>query len=165
MMRVWDAPFARPTKDIDLLGHVPDELDQLENTFKEICAQAVEPDGMVFRAETLRADRIREHVWLLARQRDFDGSTLLLAIAKTFQRRSTRVVNDPVSLSTSFATSENTRTLWSSFRRGGGASAAPESFQDVAAAITRFLRIVAVAASDGEPFEMTWKAPGPWQSG
>ena len=47
MMRVWDAPFARPTKDIDLLGHVPDELDQLENTFKEICAQAVEPDGMV----------------------------------------------------------------------------------------------------------------------
>ena len=247
MMRVWDAPFARPTKDIDLLGHVPDELDQLENTFKEICAQAVEPDGMVFRAETLRAERIREHadypgvrlrflatlgtaeahmqidvafgdvvvpqidtirypallefpeprlggysaesvvaekfeamvslgslntrmkdfydVWLLAGRRDFDGPTLLLAIAKTFQRRSTRVVSDPVSLSASFATSENTQTLWSSFRRGGGASAAPESFQDVAAAITRFLGIVAVAASDGEPFEMTWKAPGPWQSG
>ena len=31
-----------------LTGAERRELGQLENTFKEICAEAVEPDGMVF---------------------------------------------------------------------------------------------------------------------
>jgi predicted nucleotidyltransferase component of viral defense system len=212
MMRVWDAPYARPTKDIDLLGEVPDEL---ENTFKEVCAVIVEDDGMVFDRETLRAQRIKEDadypgvrlrflgtlgnakahmqvdvafgdivvprtaivryptlldfpeprlsgysaesvvaekfeamvslgsintrmkdfydIWLLSRERDFEGRVLREAIVKTFQKRSTAVVSDPVSLGSSFVTSESTQRLWTAFRRGGGASSAPESFEGVAA--------------------------------
>ena len=58
MMRVWDAPYARPTKDLDLLGqgsHVPE---QLADIFRQICVEDVEPDGMVFHAETLSVLRI-----------------------------------------------------------------------------------------------------------
>lgn len=246
MMRVWEAPYARPTKDIDLLGQVPDEIEQLEQTFKEICAQDVERDGMEFHAETVRAGRIKAgadypgvrlrflatletaeahmqvdvafgdvvvpesavvtyptllefpeprlaaysaesvvaekfeaivslgtlntrmkdfyDIWLLATARDFDGATLLRAISTTFQRRSTATPSNPVALSTAFATSENYTTLWSAFRRSGGGIAAPASFSDIVTVIRRFVGPVARAAADGEPFEMSWKAPGPWRS-
>jgi len=58
-------------------------------------------------------------VWLLARQRDFHGPTLLLAIEKTFGRHSTEVQSDPVSLGKPFAASESTGKLWSAFLRSG----------------------------------------------
>jgi hypothetical protein len=60
MLRVWDAPAARPTKDIDLLGRLDNSLENLAAVVAEVCAVQVEQDGIVFRAESIRTERIKE---------------------------------------------------------------------------------------------------------
>ena len=37
MLRVWDAPMARPTKDIDLLGRLENSLENLSMLVREVC--------------------------------------------------------------------------------------------------------------------------------
>jgi hypothetical protein len=60
LFAVWlDDPF-RPTQDLDLLGYGENEAAALSETFREICRQEVEADGLVFDAETLTAASIRE---------------------------------------------------------------------------------------------------------
>jgi predicted nucleotidyltransferase component of viral defense system len=59
MLRVWDAPTARPTKDVDLLGRMANSLDNLASVVREICAVEVEPDGLMFQETTVRAERIK----------------------------------------------------------------------------------------------------------
>jgi hypothetical protein len=60
MLRVWDAPLARATKDVDLLGRLDNSLENLARVIREVCAFAVGPDGMVFDPETVRTERIKE---------------------------------------------------------------------------------------------------------
>ena len=45
MLRVWDAPMARPTKDIDLLGRLENSLANGSTAVREVCALEVEPTG------------------------------------------------------------------------------------------------------------------------
>ncbi len=60
MLRVWDAPAARPTRDIDLLGRTDNSLENLARVVAEVCDAEVEPDGLVFKASTVKAIRIKE---------------------------------------------------------------------------------------------------------
>jgi hypothetical protein len=60
MLRAWDAPLARPTRDIDLLGRLENTLEKLSTVVREVCAVEVEPDGLVFRLSTIKAERIKE---------------------------------------------------------------------------------------------------------
>jgi hypothetical protein len=60
MLHVWNAPLARATKDHDFLGRMDNSLENLAHVVREICTTEVEPDGMVFDAATVRADRIKE---------------------------------------------------------------------------------------------------------
>ena len=60
MLHVWDAPLARATKDVDLLGRLDHALENLERVVREICAADVEPDGMVFDPTTVKTERIKE---------------------------------------------------------------------------------------------------------
>jgi hypothetical protein len=60
MLRVWDAPMARPTKDIDLLGRLENSLENWSTVVREVCALEVEPDGLEFRPATVKSERIRE---------------------------------------------------------------------------------------------------------
>lgn len=60
MLRVWDAPAARPTRDIDLLGRMDNSPENLARVVAEVCAAEVEPDGLVFKASTVKAARIKE---------------------------------------------------------------------------------------------------------
>jgi len=55
-----DAPLARATKDLDLLGQVDNSLENLERVVREVCAADVEPDGMVFDPATVKTERIKE---------------------------------------------------------------------------------------------------------
>ena len=55
MFRVWGAPDTRPTRDIDLLGYVDNEIKTLEAMVKETCDLGVEDDGPALR----RYDRVR----------------------------------------------------------------------------------------------------------
>jgi len=48
MMTAWGAPATRPTRDIDLLGYVPNQVESLVEIIREVCRQEVEPDALSF---------------------------------------------------------------------------------------------------------------------
>jgi len=60
MLRVWDAPASRPTRDIDLLGRIDNSPENLARVVAEVCQAEVEPDGLVFDTSTVKAVRIKE---------------------------------------------------------------------------------------------------------
>jgi hypothetical protein len=60
MLRAWNAPASRPTKDIDLLGRMENTVDAVVPVFRDVCGQEVEPDGLVFHAETVTGTAIKE---------------------------------------------------------------------------------------------------------
>jgi len=60
MLRVWDAPLARPTKDVDFLGRLNNSIPNLVAVVRDILAVDVEPDGMAFDGSTIKAESIKE---------------------------------------------------------------------------------------------------------
>ncbi len=57
---VWtDQPY-RPTRDLDLLDIGESSPDSLTGLFIDICITNVEPDGLVFDADSISANEIRE---------------------------------------------------------------------------------------------------------
>jgi hypothetical protein len=60
MLHVWDAPLARATKDVDLLGRLDNSLENLARVIREVCTTDVEPDGMRFDPDTVKTERIKE---------------------------------------------------------------------------------------------------------
>ena len=57
---LWGGELHRPTRDLDLLGIGDSSVAALANVFRELCATAVEDDGLVFVAESVAAGQIRE---------------------------------------------------------------------------------------------------------
>jgi predicted nucleotidyltransferase component of viral defense system len=60
MLRVWRAPELRPTMDIDMLGKTSNEARDIAARFREMIAVDVEPDGLVFDAESIQSESITE---------------------------------------------------------------------------------------------------------
>lgn len=61
MLRVWNAPVTRPTKDVDLLGRTTkNTVANLVSIVQELCAVDVEPDGMRFDPATAVGSVINE---------------------------------------------------------------------------------------------------------
>ncbi len=60
MLQVWGRSFARPTRDIDLLGRGTNEVGSVVAAVRNICATAVPPDGLVFDAASIEASLIAE---------------------------------------------------------------------------------------------------------
>lgn len=60
LFAVWTGKPHRPTQDVDLLGYGPPDVDRLIEVFREVCRAEVVPDGLVFDAETVTAEAIRE---------------------------------------------------------------------------------------------------------
>ncbi len=60
LMLAWFGETIRPTRDADLLGLEPQSDEALLALFKEVCAVAVEADGMHFDPGTVRVSAIRE---------------------------------------------------------------------------------------------------------
>jgi len=60
LFRVWTESSHRPTRDLDLLGTVPAETEELTAIFQEICSTPVEPDGLEFLIDSIKANPIRE---------------------------------------------------------------------------------------------------------
>ncbi|MDF1501233.1 MAG: nucleotidyl transferase AbiEii/AbiGii toxin family protein [Anaerolineales bacterium] len=58
MLRVWELGLARPTRDIDLLGHMANEPEKIAAVIREICVWDVEPDGIVFDPTTVVVEAI-----------------------------------------------------------------------------------------------------------
>ena len=60
MLLAWKMPFSRPTRDIDLLGHVSNDLTFVRNAIASICRIPSDADGMVFDHESVTTERIAE---------------------------------------------------------------------------------------------------------
>lgn len=60
LLRVWNTPEARPTRDIDLLGHGKSSVRHLEQISRQLCEMQVEDDGLVFDASGVSGKRIKE---------------------------------------------------------------------------------------------------------
>lgn len=244
MFNAWRAPTSRPTRDIDLLGHMESSTSAMAAAMRDVCSQAVEADGLDFDATSIAAVVIKEDadyegvritfrvslenariamqidvgfgdvmfpgpelteyptildhaaprlrgyaretvvaekfeamtklgllnsrmkdyydIWLLSRQFDFDGLTLVSAIEKTFAHRGTTVTPQPTALSTAFSTDPTKAVQWEAFLRKSRLSNAPADLASVVDAVATFLASPAVAASGGQSFGRIWRAPGPW---
>lgn len=60
MLLVWKLPVTRPTRDIDLLGRVGNDLENVRAIVAAICQVPVEDDGMVFDSAGVATGRIAE---------------------------------------------------------------------------------------------------------
>ena len=59
MLRAWSAPLARPTMDIDLLGKVNNDIENLEKIVRECCSMDFD-DGVSFEPKSVRGGLIRK---------------------------------------------------------------------------------------------------------
>jgi predicted nucleotidyltransferase component of viral defense system len=60
MLTAWRAPLTRPTKDIDFLARMPNEVDSVAAVVKDLCRQDVAPDGLAFDADSVQGRVIKE---------------------------------------------------------------------------------------------------------
>lgn len=60
LLRVWEAPFVRPTMDIDMLGRTNNAPEALVAIVRAICQQAVEDDGLQFDDDSVSGAAITE---------------------------------------------------------------------------------------------------------
>ena len=54
MLMVWRSAVHRPTKDIDLLGHMSNDPAVVAAAIREACEQSVEDDGIIFDADSMQ---------------------------------------------------------------------------------------------------------------
>ena len=59
MLKVWQAPAARPTVDIDLLGRTADSIENLEKIVGECCLIESD-DGVIFDRSSIKSEPIRK---------------------------------------------------------------------------------------------------------
>ncbi|MDM8560097.1 nucleotidyl transferase AbiEii/AbiGii toxin family protein [Candidatus Parabeggiatoa sp. HSG14] len=60
LFSIWQDKPHRPTRDIDVLGFITNDIPHLENIFKILCNVVVEDDGLFFFADTVKGVEIRE---------------------------------------------------------------------------------------------------------
>lgn len=62
MFNVWGLANARPTRDIDLLGHVSNTIaiDHVVSIFQDICGLEFDPDGLEFDANEVHGETSKE---------------------------------------------------------------------------------------------------------
>ena len=60
MLRVWEAPASRPTRDVDLLGCVDNAVENLVQIVRELCEVEAEADGLRFEPASVSGAKIKE---------------------------------------------------------------------------------------------------------
>ncbi|MFN8427714.1 MAG: nucleotidyl transferase AbiEii/AbiGii toxin family protein [Anaerolineales bacterium] len=60
MFNAWGLANTRPTRDIDLLGHAPNQIEQIVNIVRDICKLDVARDGLEFDADEIQGEHIKE---------------------------------------------------------------------------------------------------------
>jgi Nucleotidyl transferase AbiEii toxin, Type IV TA system len=60
MLVAWEAPLARSTKDIDLLGRMNNTIEDVVDAIKAACSLEVIPDGLLFDVKSVVGQRIAE---------------------------------------------------------------------------------------------------------
>lgn len=60
MLRAFNAPMIRPTKDIDLLGSADNSIENIEDVVRDVCTVSVVDDGILFSPDTVQGELIKE---------------------------------------------------------------------------------------------------------
>jgi len=60
MLTVWEAPVSRPTRDMDFLGRIDNDIVTIADAIRDVCSTEVDPDGLESNPETVEAERIAE---------------------------------------------------------------------------------------------------------
>lgn len=60
MFTAWGGPTSRPTKDIDLLARMDNDVESVVAVMREVCQQKVEDDGLTFDVESVKGAVIKE---------------------------------------------------------------------------------------------------------
>ncbi|QDU80637.1 hypothetical protein Pla110_23680 [Polystyrenella longa] len=60
MLTAWQIPTTRPTRDIDMLAQISNDLDAVLGVIIEINQTETEPDGLIFDTENIITERIAE---------------------------------------------------------------------------------------------------------
>jgi predicted nucleotidyltransferase component of viral defense system len=61
LFQLWTGQPHRATLDLDLLGQGDDDVGRFEKVFREVCATAVEDDGLIFLPGHIHGQEIREN--------------------------------------------------------------------------------------------------------
>lgn len=101
-------------------------------------------------------------LWLLSQQFDFDGETLVRAIAQTFANRGTALNAAPTAFSDQFLRDEARHAQWKAFLGRASLIGAPSSLHDAISPVRDFLLPVVEAVLTKSRFQQRWSAPGPW---
>jgi len=102
-------------------------------------------------------------VYFLSKHFDFDGPVLAEAIANTFARRETPIIEAPAAFTEEFAGLDHKQAQWRAFLRRTAPQGIPEGFPDVVAGIATFLGPILSHLAANQPLPNHWQAPGPWQ--
>jgi len=102
-------------------------------------------------------------IWMLSRTFDFRGKSLAEAVEKTFANRKTPITNAPAVFDSSFAAEGDKKVQWQGFIRKAKLSDAPVAFEDIIAAVNKFLQPLVATLVERRPFRRIWNAPGPWR--
>ncbi len=65
LFRAWGTAAARPTRDIDLLGFVANEIPLIESMFREVCALPVEDESFDLSSRMRIGRALRYLIWVL----------------------------------------------------------------------------------------------------
>ena len=178
LFAIWSETLHRPTQDVDLLGYGDPDAGELQKLFREICSSNVEPDGLAFLPETVRAEPIRDQaaysgiritlhacltnahfydVWFMSRTFVFDGPLLAAAIRNTFEHRKTDLAIE-LPFSEDFALLKSTQ--WNGFVSRH--KLLVPQFNELSVVVRQFVEPPFTAARKGEGFERRWKAGAGW---
>jgi len=102
-------------------------------------------------------------IWFLSRAFDFKGEILEEAIEKTFEKRNTPVNLEAALFDPSFGMDRDKNAQWRGFIRKAKLVGAPDTFEEIVAAVRLFLEPLARAIAEQKAFNSIWTASGPWR--
>jgi hypothetical protein len=146
MFAAWQAPVARPTMDIDLLGITDNGVDAIVAVARDICVQEVEADRLVFDSGSVGGERIVEDADYGGVRVRFRGKLGMARVTMQLDIGFGDVIV-PKPEMTDYPTILDL----------------PASLADIVEAIAVFLGPIVGALAAGERFQGSWKAPGPWR--
>jgi len=103
-------------------------------------------------------------LYVLAKNFEFQGTSLIKAIKSTFKRRDTEFpLNKPMAMSDDFIKDESKQAQWSAFIRVNNAHQILDSLSEIVSLLSNFLfPALKAAAINTNKWEYSWKSGGPW---
>jgi len=114
----------------------------------------------------MRNSRMKDYfdIFYLSREFDFKGKELSRALVATFERQATALPRRaPIGLSPEFSSDSSKKIQWKSFLIQKNVLDIETKFEQIVAAVRKFLMPPSSASAKGMDFVRYWPAGGPWR--